>query len=41
MGILNVDLNNISLDINFDEDDPDISILIRLLAWHIKIEVKN
>ena len=23
MGILNIDLNNISLDKNFDEDDPD------------------
>ena len=41
MGILNIDLNNINLDINFDEDDPDISIRIRLLAWHIKFEVKN
>ena len=41
MGILNIDLNNINLDINFDEDDPDISIRIRLLSWHIKFEVKN
>ena len=32
MGILNIDLNNISLDDNFDEDDPDTIILIRLLA---------
>ena len=23
MGILNIDLNNINLDNNFDEDDPD------------------
>ena len=23
MGILNIDLNNIDLDNNFDEDDPD------------------
>ena len=37
-GILNIDLNNINLDNNFDEDDPDIIILIRLLAWHIKLE---
>ena len=36
MGILNIDLNNINLDNNFDEDDPDTIILIRLLAWHIK-----
>ena len=32
--ILNVDLNNINLDNNFDEDDPDTVILIKLLAWH-------
>ena len=36
--ILNFDLNNINLDNNFDEDDPDTIILIRLLAWHIKYE---
>ena len=33
MSILNVDLNNINLDSNFDEDDPVTIILIRLLAW--------
>ena len=34
VGILNIDLNNINLDdTNYDEDDPDINILIRLLAW--------
>ena len=38
MGILNMDLNNINIDNNFDEDDPDAIILIRLLAWHIKFE---
>ena len=38
MGILNIDLNNINLDNNFDEDDPDTIILIRLLAWHIRFE---
>ena len=32
MGIVNIDLNNISLDDNFDEDDPDTIILVRLLA---------
>ena len=32
--ILNIDLNNINLDNNFDEDDPDTVILIKLLAWH-------
>ena len=38
MCVLNIDLNNINLDNNFDEDDPDTIILIRLLAWHIKFE---
>ena len=32
MDILNIDLNNINLDDNFDEDDPGTMILIRLLA---------
>ena len=34
MGILSVHLNNVKLDNNFDEDDPDTVILIRFLAWH-------
>ena len=38
MGLLNIDFNNIGLDDNFDEDDPDTIILMRLLAWHIKFE---
>ena len=38
IGILNIDLNNINLDNNFDEDDPDTVIFTRLLAWHIKFE---
>ena len=38
MGILNIDLNNINLDNNFDEGNPDTIILIRLLAWDIKFE---
>ena len=29
MDILNIDLNNINLDNNFDEDDPDTVIFIR------------
>ena len=41
MDILNIDLNNINLDDNFDEDDPDTIILTRLLAWHIKFEKCN
>ena len=31
----NINLDN-SFDNNADEDDPDTTILIRLLAWHIK-----
>ena len=38
MGILNIDLNNINLDNNFDKNDPDAIIHIRHLAWHIKLE---
>ena len=37
-GILNIDLNNINLDNNFGEYDPDTIIIVRLLAWHIKFE---
>ena len=36
-GILNIDPNCINLDDDdFDENDPDTIILVRLLAWHIK-----
>ena len=35
---MGIDLNNINLDDNFDEEDPNIIIHIRLLAWHIKFE---
>ena len=35
MGIVNINLNNINLDDNFDEEDPNTIILIRSLAWHI------
>ena len=41
MGILNIDLNNINLDNNFDEDDPDTIIFIRLSPWHIKFEKRK
>ena len=37
MGILNIDLNDINLDKNFNKDYPDSIILIRLLAGHIKL----
>ena len=38
MAILNTDLNNISPDNNFDEDDLGTIILIRLLGLHMKLE---
>ena len=38
MCIFNIYLNNINLDDNFDEEDPNTIILIRLLAWHSKFE---
>ena len=39
MGILSVDLNNINFDdTNYDEDDPETIIHVRILAWHIKFE---
>ena len=37
MHILNIDLNSINLDdTNYEEDDPETIIHIKLLAWHIK-----
>ena len=39
--MLNIGLNNINLDKNFDKDDPDTKILIRILAWHIKFEKRK
>ena len=41
MGILDIDLNNISLDNDFDEDDPDIIIHVKILVWHIKFEKRK
>ena len=43
MGIPSVKLNNINLDNNFDEDDPDTVILIRLCILNSKnaIHLKN
>ena len=32
MGVLNIYLNNVNVDNNFDEDDPHTIILIKLLA---------
>ena len=36
LGILNIDLNDVNLDNNFDEDDPDTFILIRPLVKNLK-----
>ena len=41
VGILNIDLNKINLNDNFDQDDPDTIFVIRLLAWHIKFEKRK
>ena len=41
MSIVNVDLNNINLDDNFDEEDPNIIILIKLLTCHTKFEKRK
>ena len=41
MCILNIDLNNFNFENNFDEDDPDTIILVKLLAWHIKFEKRK
>ena len=38
VGVLSINLNKIYLDGNFDEDDADTIILIRLLVWHIRFE---
>ena len=37
MVILNIDLNNINLDdTNYNDDDPETIMHVRLLAWNIK-----
>ena len=41
MGILSVNRNNIYLDNNFDEDDPDTIILVRILAWYSKLKKRK
>ena len=38
MDVFNIDLNNINLDNNFDKDDPDTIVLIKLLVSHIKFD---
>ena len=34
--MVRINLNNVNLDDNFDEEDPNIIIFIRLLTWHSK-----
>ena len=42
IGILNVNCNNVDLDdANFDEDDPETIIHVRLMAWYNKRNVKH
>ena len=41
MRILSVNLNNINLDNNFDDDNPDNIILIRNLAWYGKFKKRK
>ena len=42
MGILSVDPNNINIDdINFDENDPETIIHVKLLAWCNKFEKRK
>ena len=42
MGIFGVNLNNISFDnTNYEEDDPDTIILVRLLAWYSKFKKRK
>ena len=40
VGIVNIDLNNINRDYNFDEEDPNPIILIRLF-WLGILNLKN
>ena len=42
MGIINIDLNNINLDVtNYDENGPETITYITLLAWNIKFEKRK
>ena len=41
MVIFNVDLNDINLDNNFDEDNPNTIIFIKVLASNIKFEKRK
>ena len=37
MDVVDVNLNNINVDNNFDEEDPNTIIHTRLLPWHTKL----
>ena len=39
--IINIELNNINIDNNFDENDPDTIILIKLLCLKNTKHLKN
>ena len=42
MGIVSVDLNNINIDhVNFDEDNPETIIHVRLMAWYNKLKQRK
>ena len=41
MGKLKIVRNNINLDNDFDENDSDTIIHVRLLAWHIKFRKRK
>ena len=41
MGTLSVNLHNINLDTNFDEDDFDAIIFIRILACHSEFKKRK
>ena len=38
---MGIDLYNINLDDNFDEEDPNTTIVIRLLTWQTKFEKRK
>ena len=41
MDILSVDLNNINLDVNFDEHDPKTIIHVTYIAWNNKLKQRK
>ena len=42
MGIFSVDLDNIKFDdVNFDEDDPETIIHVRLMVWYYRFKQRK